>query len=228
MNLGLVLRQYLAPLAWMSVALTLLSCKDDPEIPVLYDPIETSSSETSAIYVTSNGWHSGIVINKDDLIPPKIPEADDFPDAQFLEFGWGDAEFYPAEESTIGMTLSAALIPTEAVLHVSELKVSPVIRYPNDEVIPLLISTTRLQRLVEFIDFSFNRGDEERAKPTGPGLHAGSFFYPAKGRFHLFNTCNTWSARALVSAGFSIREKDTKSAEDLMRQVRLLGRAPNQ
>jgi uncharacterized protein DUF2459 len=38
--------------------------------------------------------------------------------------------------------------------------------------------------------------------PLGPGLYGDSRFYPAHGQFHLFNTCNTWAARALQAAGY--------------------------
>lgn len=220
-----VLQRFLAPLVCLLFAVAIASCTGGPEISRHPAPIDDSSSIKSTIYVTSNGWHSGIVIKKDNLPPETIPEARDFPEALFLEFGWGDAEFYPAKEATIGMTLSAALVPTDAVLHVAGLNVSPDIRYPDDEVIPLSINVEGLYRLINFIDASFDRGEEERAASTGQGLHANSFFYPARGRFHMFNTCNTWSARALASAGFSIREKGTHSAEALMSQVRLLGRS---
>ncbi len=66
--------------------------------------------------------------------------------------------------------------------------------------------------------------DGSRAKATGPGLYAASLFYPAVGRFHLFNTCNTWTARALAAAGFDVVDANSTKAEELMRQVRLLGK----
>ena len=48
-----------------------------------------------------------------------LPEAADFPDAAFLEFGWGDRTYYPAKKKTLGMTLAAALVPTPAVMHMA-------------------------------------------------------------------------------------------------------------
>jgi hypothetical protein len=37
-----------------------------------------------------------------------------------------------------------------------------------------------------------------------PGLERYSFFYPARGNFHILNNCNSWIARALKTAGFSV------------------------
>lgn len=177
---------------------------------------------TFTIYVTSNGWHSGIVFARADLPPGRIPEAADFPRAQYLEFGWGDAEYYPAKDATIAMTLRAALVPTPAVVHIAGLPVAPARRYPKAEIVALTLDAAGLDRLVDFIDSSFERGGRARAAATGPGLYATSRFYPAVGRFHLLNTCNTWTARALGAVGFLVATDRSASADDLMDQLRPL------
>ena len=117
------------------------------------------------------------------------------------------------------MTLSAALVPTPSVLHVAGLAADPVRHYPGAEVISLPLDDAGMQRLVDFIDASFKRDGKDRAAATGPGLYPSSRFYPAVGRFHILNTCNTWTARALKAAGFDVGP-DTTRAEGLMRQVR--------
>jgi hypothetical protein len=48
----------------------------------------------------------------------------------------------------------------------------------------------------------------------------GAYFYPAHGGFHLFNTCNTWAARALSEAGLDISAGGVMTADDLMSRVR--------
>ena len=204
-------------LAWLG------ACAADPALPPRSPPSPFADAALT-IFVTSNGWHSSIVLARADLPPGRLPEAADFPRARFLEFGWGDAEYYPAKQTTIAMTLRAALIPTPAVVHVAGLAVAPARRYPKAEVVPLSIDAAGLGRLVDFIDATFDRGGRTRAASTGPGLYPTSRFYPATGRFHLFNTCNTWTARALAAAGFGVAEAGTSSAENLMSQVRPLGK----
>ena len=83
------------------------------------------------------------------------------------------------------MVLSAALVPTPAVVHVAGLLVEPARRYPKAEVVPISIDAQGLGRLVDFIDATFARSGGPRATATGPGLYAASLFYPAVGRFHL-------------------------------------------
>ena len=179
------------------------------------------SDETKiAIYVTSNGWHTGIVVAGALLPAGTIPEAADFPDAPYLSFGWGDAEFYPAPRPTIGMMLRAALQPTPAVVHMAGLPAHPRDVFPTDEVVELLVSTAGFRNLVAYLDDSFARHGRERTRSITPGLHSFSLFYRAKDKFHLFNTCNTWTARGLKLAGLPIRVSGTLRAEDLMAQVR--------
>jgi len=60
------------------------------------------------------------------------------------------------------------------------------------------------------------------AAAAAPGLYADSKFYPAKGSFHLLNTCNTWTGAALAAAGFEIGPPGTVQAEALMQKVRAL------
>ena len=215
-----------AAAAGFLLALALAACAVEPAAP---PPAETarppSTAATRTIFVTSNGWHSSIVLARTDLTAGRIPEAADFPQARFLEFGWGDAEYYPAGRVTLGMTLRAALVPTSSVVHVVGLPVAPARRYPKAEVVALSLDAAGLGRLVDFIDASFERGGQARATATGPGLYPTSRFYPAVGSYHLFNTSNTWTARALAAAGFDVAERGTIRAEDLMRQVRPLAKS---
>ncbi len=182
-----------------------------------------SDQHKVVIYVTSNGWHSGIVVPRALLPAGVIPEADDFPDAPYLSFGWGDETYYPAPDPTFGMTLRAALLPTSAVVHMAGLPAHPRDVFPADEVVELWLSSDGFRRLVTYLDGSFARQAQEPTRPITQGLYHFSRFYPATVKFHLFNTCNTWTARGLQQSGLPIQVFGTLRAEDLMAQVRQFG-----
>ena len=112
--------------ALILTALILSSCAAGPAVPrpLGFAPLPAAGSART-IFVISNGFHSAIVLSPADLPPGRIPEAGDFPNARYLEFGWGDAEYYPAKQATIGMTLRAALVPTPSVLHLAGLSAAP-------------------------------------------------------------------------------------------------------
>lgn len=177
------------------------------------------------VFVTSNGWHSGIAIARADLPENAIPETEDFPHALYFEFGWGDAEYYPSPKPTFGMALTAAF-PGPAVVHLSGLPAHPAEVFPGAEAIPVALSDDGLDRLVAYLHDGFKRGGAARVESNAPGIYTFSRFYPATGEFHLFNTCNTWIARALAAAGLPVQASGTQRAEDLMSQVRPLAYRP--
>jgi hypothetical protein len=55
--------------------------------------------------------------------------------------------------------------------------------------------------------------------PISRGLRAQSYFYPATGAFHLFNTCNTWTAGILRAGGMEISPAGIITAHDLMQRL---------
>jgi uncharacterized protein (TIGR02117 family) len=173
-----------------------------------------------AIFVTSNGWHSEIVVATALLAAGAIPEAAEFPDAAYLSFGWGDETYYPEPDPTFAETLNAAFLPTPAVVHLAGLAGHPGEVFPGDEVVELRLSGAGFARLTAYLAASFARQGEAPGRPVTPGLYAFSRFYPATGRFHLFNTCNTWTARGLEEGGLAVRVFATVRAEDLMAQLR--------
>ena len=181
-----------------------------------------NSDSNKVIFVTSNGWHSGISLLKTDIPPDLLPEVATFPSARFIDFGRGDKTIYPTNRLTIYNTLRAALVPTPAVIHVVGLQSKPWDTFPEAEVISLPIGNQNFYRLVKFIDASFERYGQKRAIAIQKGLYSSSLFYPSKGSFHIFNTCNNWTARALVAGGFDISLLGTFSADRLMQEVRAL------
>ena len=110
------MRRWLIGPALALCAALLATCETAPP-PIAPDD---EGPRTRLIQVASNGWHTAIVVPAPALAATGLlPEARDFRGARFLEFGWGDRVYYPAEEKTIGMTLAAALAPTPAVMHMA-------------------------------------------------------------------------------------------------------------
>lgn len=178
------------------------------------------------VMVASNGWHTGLVITRADLRTDAIPEFSDFaPEFAWFEIGWGDAEYYPARDPSLGMALRA-MIDGPAVMHVAALRAPHEQVFPTAERVRLRFTRTAFESLVSFVSASFGRDGRGRAASSGPGLYPFSLFYPATGTFNAFNTCNTWTARALESAGVPLPAGGIQRAEDLMSRIRRLTAAP--
>ncbi len=189
---------------------------------LLAAPWAGAARAETTIHVTSNGWHSGIVVARADLPPGVIPEIADFPTATHFEFGWGNRDYYTTPRKTLGLTLGAAL-PGASVVHLAAHAGAPR-AYPGYEVVTLRVSGEGMRRLAGYLHAAFARGGAPRLRAIAPGLLTASAFYPGSGTFHLFNTCNTWTAMALVAAGLRVRASGVQQAEELMSQLRRRGR----
>jgi uncharacterized protein (TIGR02117 family) len=184
-----------------------------------YYPPDPDRTDNKTVYIVNHGLHTGIVLPKEDAAP-YMHSFNDFKSARYLEIGWGDEIYYQTDPNTLWMGIRALFWPTESVLHVAALQTDPVSYFPKYEVIQLKLSKTGFIRLVKFIHNSFALNEKKQIIRLGSGLYGTSRFYRAKEKFHLFNNCNTWSARAIRSSGFPINTFYIFTADDLIHQLK--------
>lgn len=157
------------------------------------------------IHVVRHGWHTGIVVRIADIPPEIWPEAAaEFPRMTYLEVGWGDRRYYMHPDSGAGTASRAAVFGGPGVLHVVGLPNAPRVEFPRSEVVALPVSREGFDRLCAYFAASFERDAAGGPVLLGDGLYGVSRFYASSERFHLLNTCNVWTARALREAGLPI------------------------
>ncbi|MDG2284944.1 MAG: DUF2459 domain-containing protein [Alphaproteobacteria bacterium] len=181
------------------------------------------SAAERTVYLVNIGWHVGIAIPVDKTLRRALPEISAFPDADFIEIGWGDEDFYRAEDPGNMTALRAALTPTEAVVHLHGFSNPVADRFPRSEILELKLSDEEFAGLFGHVHASFQRsGDGGSSEALGPGLYGSesSRFYKGTGKFHLLNTCNTWVAEALAEAGLDVDPEGIVTATSLMQAAR--------
>ena len=151
------------------------------------------------------------------------PEQDDFPEATFLEVGWGDRDYYQDPDPGVGKLLKAGLWPTKSVLHVVGFSRRVTAYFPRSEIIRIDVPEAGVDSLAAYIHDAYARDDEGRPFALGPGLYGESRFYAGRQRYHVFKNCNTWAARALRAAGVRVRPAEILTADDLLAQARPFG-----
>jgi len=177
------------------------------------------------IYLIHHGWHAGIAFCQADLEGTDWPAEVFFPERRFVEVGWGEAGYYPDPDPGAGDALRAALWPTDAVLHVAAFDHPPA-RIFRGPVRQIDLDSTAFRRLVAYVADYFKRDAQGGLEPVAPGLYGlESRFYAAKGRYHLFNNCNHWVARALRAAGLPVHPARALTLGDLWRQLEPLSQA---
>ena len=185
----------------------LCSCAASPVAMLPEAPAVTS------VFLVPQGGHTGIAVRRADIPAPLVPEKRDFPDADFLEFGWGDRDFYMAETAGPWLAFKAAFFPTPSAVHVAGIRGALDAYFPQSEIVEVRLSRLALERLLRYVHDAFQR-DGAAAEPLGRGFYAG------RDTFHLLRTCNVWTAGALRAAGLPVRNAIT--VQGIMSQVRPL------
>ncbi len=174
-----------------------------------------------AVYLVAHDKHSGIAVRRADIPAGLWPESRDFPQADYLEVGWGDRDYYYGRNQGLWGTLRAGLWSNPSVLHVAGVRGPLAENFPTSEIIELTLSRDGFERLVRYIHDAYDRAGAPAAAPLGPGLYGDSRFYPAWESFSLLRTCNVWTARGLRGAGLPVH--DSITMEGLMSQARGIG-----
>jgi uncharacterized protein (TIGR02117 family) len=172
----------------------------------------------ATIYVVSHGWHTGIVVRRADVVTGAWPESEDFAQAEYLEVGWGDRDYYQAHDPGFLDAVTAALVPKPGVLHIVGFRGDVRLTFPASDIVALRISPQGLADLVAHLRASYERDAAGQTIMLGPGLYGDSRFYGSVERFHLFRTCNVWTAATLRAAGLPIASSLT--AEGVMDEAR--------
>ena len=191
-----------ANLSWLLTALLVAGCSTQPE--AITDGDTFTGLGNQPIFVVSHGWHTGIVLAADRLTAGNPVLKQRFGDARYLEVGWGDEVFYQAEQVTFDVLLGAALWPTRSVVHVVDVPVSPAVYFANSDITLLCATDAQARALAAFIADSFARDPSGQIIERQRGIYGDSQFFAGKGTFHLFSTCNKWTAKGLRSLGMEI------------------------
>jgi len=181
-------------------------------------------SPARVVWVVDHGWHTSLVVRAADVAGDGWPERVDFASARFLEVAWGDRDFYTAPRGTLALALRAAVASRGSVLHVAGFSEAVARYFPEREIVEVALSLRGFDALVQFVDDAHARGGARRAPRLQPGLYGDSGFYPARARYSLLNTCNTWIASALRAAGLPITPLWAATTGGVLVQVRPLGR----
>ena len=156
----------------------------------------SAQEEPQYIYLVRHDWHTGLVVKYDDIDPHLWPEKDDFPEALYLEVGWGDRDFYQTPRAGLGILLQAAFKSPASVLFVIGLPTAVTHYFPHADILEIPLSRRGLEELARFIHATYKRDATGQTIRLGPGHnHRHSMFYLAEGDYSLFNTCNTWTSQ---------------------------------
>ncbi len=182
-----------------------------------------SPDSTSAVYLVRHGWHAGIAVRRADVPDDRWPVLGDFPEAEYLEVGWGEARYYPGTSRGVWGTVRAGAWPTGSVVHVVPIDGSVPARFDRHTIVRIPVDSSELDALTRYVVASFARTEGGDAIPGADGYYRDSRFYRSGLPYHVFNNCNHWAAGALEAAGCDTAPRWTLTVGRVIEQARQCG-----
>ena len=172
------------------------------------------------VYIVHHGTlHTGLTVKRSDIPRGHWPASGDFPHSKYIEVGWGDDDGY-RRPLTSGIAMKALVGDRQTVLLAKGFG-EPIGRKYRDPKFTLLavdVSTAGMTRLCDYIEGTY------ALQKNGEPIRLGDGWYRARGTYSAFNTCNTWIARGLRTAGCPIDETLCLTAGQLLGRVRPFAR----
>ncbi len=203
---------------WRELAFVLACAVAGCAAPVARDCPVPSGQAADTIYVVSHGWHAGLVLPR--WAAADWPLSTDPAAAQHVEVGWGERDFYMTSDPGWWLAIEGVLVPNQSVLHVVWLDARVGELFRGGEILEIRLGPDAMMRLSRHIAGSFAHASHGGGVDLGTGLYGSGRFYLSRERYHAFNTCNVWVARALREAGCPISPAFALTVDELLRRVR--------
>jgi uncharacterized protein (TIGR02117 family) len=156
------------------------------------------------VYVVQFGWHTALLLDGPSMLARSGKLAADFHDQKYMLVGWGDGEYFVAENPPWSKAVKALVASDYPALQVGGRDTNPPLGAQARDTVALAVTERGFQQLVEYIDRSI--AADAAGKPIYLGKQEGSpdRFYQATGNYSMFNNCNSWLAGALQAAGIPV------------------------
>ena len=170
--------------------------------------IKNTVDSLKTIYLIKQRWHTAVVFNKVDVDSFIFPVIKFFPNANLIDIGWGDEEFYQHPDFNLELAFNALFLSTPSALRVEGIHLSLQEYFDISEVVvQLKIKDEQLNILLDYINKTIFRDEKNEPVILSKQYLDRVIFFKAMDDYHLFNTCNTWLANGLVKSGFEMEDE---------------------
>jgi hypothetical protein len=186
-------------------------------------PVQVNNQPSSeTLYVVRRGWHIDVGFDAAELVSPLSALLTQLPGAHFVSIGFGDRHYLVAKHKSFPGLL-AAVWPGDGLILATGITNSPVAAFGTGHVIAIKLTDAQLTAAQRFVWESILQRDGT-PQVVSPGPYGGSIYLGSTRTYSAANTCNTWAAEVLESAGLPVRSAGVIFAGQLWRQARSIDR----
>ena len=151
----------------------------------------TENDNTETIFLSTNGVHLDIVIEKKDLDKSLLKGLIHSPSDNYFSIGWGDELFYLNtpnwSDLTFKTAFKAVFLKGPSLIHLTRY------RHIQTYWVEIKVSKSELTKINELILQSFiTDANGDKILLEVEGYYNNDEFYKAKGSYSWFKTCNSW------------------------------------
>ncbi len=203
---------------------TILLFSVSVQIDLRQQIIDRTNNNQYTIFLVKQRWHTGIVIKVSEIDTTIWPEINDFRNFDYVDAGWGDSAFYQNPNFNIEQAAMALFVPTASTLRIYGFNSSTknFLKY-YDAAVEIKINGLQLKQVCKYIHCAYYQGTDGKIIIYKEEYRGRIKFYKAKGKYDIFNTCNTWIARGLNEIGFNKIDPNAILAEELFRKAAKIG-----
>lgn len=210
---------------WLALLVIVLlnACATRPDVAAI--PL---GDTPHTIYYVYRDWHTSVMLDaatyrRLSKLPALSTSLDtEVAPAGYVRIGWGDGDYYTGKSTTVVTATRALIASSYSAIQVIGYTADPFARIPAETIVPLHITDEAMRELVTYLDASFARGEADNLLPLPGYVENSGVFFEASARYGLFNTCNTWSSKALRAAGLPIRGSLNLTAQGVFEQARAI------
>lgn len=170
------------------------------------------------VYVIDHGYHTALAVESKALLEELGLQDSFYRKFKYIEIGRGDAGFYQQEEVMVSTTLKALFFSTPAIMYLRAYNRSPMKRYPATSRVEVRLSRVALENMHKAIVDSFAL-EQNSAVEMSKGPDEFGRYFKANGNYHMFYTCNNWTAEIMQQADYPINYRWAFFAGSVMRQI---------
>lgn len=174
------------------------------------------------IYFIYKGFHTSILLDAKSVVALNPQLADDLVGQTYARIGWGDGDYFTGKSKSVGTATKALIASGYSAVQLLPYDYEPFDEIPAETIVPLAITDQGLRQLAIYLGNSIAldaQGKLIRLPSFGDTM--GSFFQ-SQYHYSVFSNCNTWSGKALRSAGLPVANRLT--AKGLFKQVQFISR----
>jgi uncharacterized protein (TIGR02117 family) len=170
---------------------------------------EPGQSSDVIVYLKTNGVHADIVLpvkNEFKDWSTEIPYAhtrSGDSSVSYLAFGWGDKAFYLETPTWADLKFKTAFRAAFALSNTAMHTTYYHALTEDESCVSFAMGAEQYKRLIKFIENGFEKDSSDKPIiiPTEARYGQYDAFYEATGTYSLFQTCNTWTNKALKASG---------------------------